>query len=108
MYRANYDDLLRFAVRRTADPADAADVVADVMTVAWRRRADLPAPDECRLWLFGVARKVLANQQRGEARRSLMAARLRDELLVAAPTNQGQTAPCWRRSPRCAKRTRSC
>lgn len=80
MYRAHHDDLLRYALRRVEQPTDAADVVAETMSVAWRRRRDLPHPDEQRLWLFGVARKVLANQRRGQLRRSQLTSRLRREL----------------------------
>lgn len=80
LYAAHYEDLLRYALRRVAQPADAADVVAETWTVAWRRRAGLPPADEQRLWLFGVARKVLANQRRGRLRQQRLADKLRDEL----------------------------
>lgn len=80
LYRAHFDDLLSYAIRRVREPSDAADIVAETMTVAWRRRADLPPNDEQRLWLFGVARNILANQRRREVRRSQLAKRLRDEL----------------------------
>jgi RNA polymerase sigma-70 factor, ECF subfamily len=41
-------------------------VVAEVVSVAWRRRADLP---ETPLpWLYGVARNCLANAVRGQGR----------------------------------------
>lgn len=77
LYSAHYDALLRYALRRVADPADAADVVAETWTVAWRRRTQLPGGDADRLWLFGVARRVLANQRRGQLRRSQLTDRLR-------------------------------
>lgn len=73
--------LLAYAVRRVADPADAADVVAETYLVAWRRLDDVPAGDEARPWLFGVARRVLANHYRGERRRVALADRLRDHLV---------------------------
>lgn len=93
IYRAHYDDLLRYALRRTCEPADAADVVAEVMTIAWRRRADLPPSAQCRLWLFGVARNVLANQRRGELRRSHLARRLRQELDTSVETSRTGDSP---------------
>ena len=80
LYAAQYGDLLRYALRRVQEPADAADVVAETWVIAWRRRGDLPPSSERRLWLFGVARRVLANQRRGQLRRSLLADRLREEL----------------------------
>jgi RNA polymerase sigma-70 factor (ECF subfamily) len=85
--------MLRFALRRVDDPADAADVVAEVMSVAWRRRADLPQRAEQRLWLFGVARKALANQRRGKLRQAQLADRLRSELAVHAQPTREQDSP---------------
>lgn len=68
-------------VRRRADPDDIADVIAETFTTAWRRLDDVPqrAEHETRLWLYGVARRVLANHFRAEERRTALAARLRDE-----------------------------
>lgn len=60
--------LLGYLTRR-ASPDDAADLLADVYLVAWRRRADLPQDDERRLWLFGVARRLLAEHHRLVGRR---------------------------------------
>jgi RNA polymerase sigma-70 factor (ECF subfamily) len=76
LFAAYSRPLLAYALRRTATPADAADVVAETMLTAWRRRADVPAGDEARLWLYGVARRVLANHTRGERRRTRLGARL--------------------------------
>lgn len=80
--------LLAYAVRRVADPADAADVVAETFLVAWRRLDDVPAGAAARPWLYGVARKVLANHYRGERRRNDLADRLRAELAT-----MGESAP---------------
>jgi RNA polymerase sigma-70 factor (ECF subfamily) len=73
--------LLAYALRRVGEPADAADVVAETFVVAWRRLDEVPPGGEARLWLFGVARRVVANQRRGELRRSRLADRLRAELV---------------------------
>jgi RNA polymerase sigma factor (sigma-70 family) len=64
-----YRSLLAYALRRTESAADAEEVVADTLLVAWRRRDDLPPGEEALPWLYGVARRVLANQRRGRARR---------------------------------------
>lgn len=80
LYAANFDRLLGYALRRVAAPDDAADVVAETFLVAWRRIADVPDGDEARLWLYGVARRVLANHHRGEGRRDALAERLRSAL----------------------------
>jgi len=76
-------ELLAYALRRVDRPEDAADVVAETYLVAWRRLDRVPAGDEARLWLYGVARRQLANQRRGELRRSRLADRLRAELPAA-------------------------
>jgi RNA polymerase sigma-70 factor (ECF subfamily) len=38
--------------------------VADTFTIAWRRVEELPEGEQATLWLYGVARKVLANLRR--------------------------------------------
>ncbi|MEV5575600.1 sigma-70 family RNA polymerase sigma factor [Spirillospora sp. NPDC052269] len=84
LYAANRARVLGYALRRTEDPQDAADVVAETFLVAWRRMDDVPPGDEARLWLYGVARRVLADQRRGERRRTALGTRLRSELAAAA------------------------
>ena len=54
--------LLAYLTRR-ARPEDAADLLAEVYLVAWRRRAQLPSGEE-RLWLYGVARRLLSQHHR--------------------------------------------
>ena len=73
--------VLGYALRRTPGTDDAADIVADTFLVAWRRLDDAPTSDT-HLWLYGIARRVLANQRRGERRRSQLAERLRHDLLT--------------------------
>lgn len=72
--------VLAYAVRRSPDAQDAADALAETFLVAWRRLDDVPREQEARLWLYGVARNVLANQHRAERRRGRLADRLRGEL----------------------------
>jgi RNA polymerase sigma factor (sigma-70 family) len=87
IYAANLPLILSYAARRCDEPSDAADVAAEVFLVAWRRIDDVPDGEE-RMWLYGVARRVLANQRRGHVRRNKLSDRLRDELArlpVAAP-----------------------
>jgi RNA polymerase sigma factor (sigma-70 family) len=79
IYADNLPLILGYAARRCPQPSDAADVAAEVFLTAWRRIDDLP-PGQERLWLFGTARRVLANQRRGHRRRSDLADRLRAEL----------------------------
>jgi RNA polymerase sigma factor (sigma-70 family) len=85
-------DLLSYAVRRVQRPEDAADIVAETFLVAWRRLDDVPQGAEARLWLYGVARRQLANQRRGQLRRSQLVDRLRAELPGALVAGAGAGA----------------
>jgi RNA polymerase sigma-70 factor (ECF subfamily) len=73
-----YDDhgaaVLAFARRRTT-AALADEVLSETFLVAWRRLADVPGGAE-RPWLLAVARRVLANQRRGQRRRDALGERL--------------------------------
>ncbi len=80
LYTANFPAILNYALRRVSGPDDAADLVAETFLVAWRRRGEMPSGHQARLWLFGVARRVLANHARGEQRRMQLGRRLRLEL----------------------------
>lgn len=73
-YRAHYWAVSRYAARRLDGSGDVEEVVAEVFTVAWRRRADLPASPLP--WLYGVARNCLANTVRGHGRRRRLLDRL--------------------------------
>ena len=84
LYDAHFDAVLGYALRRTSRPEDAADVVSETFLVAWRRLRHVP-PDAARPWLYGVARRVLANQRRGDQRRHRLGERLRRDLATAVP-----------------------
>ena len=83
LYAAHGRAVLAYAVRRTDDEHDAADVLAETFLVAWRRLDDVPTGDLALMWLYAVARRTLANQQRGERRRQRLAERLGRELVAA-------------------------
>jgi RNA polymerase sigma factor (sigma-70 family) len=92
LYEANYARILGYALRRCPDPEDAADVVSETFLTAWRRLDAVP-PEEARLWLYGTARRVLANQRRGRRRRRQLGERLREDLGQAAspaPEREGR------------------
>jgi GDPmannose 4,6-dehydratase len=56
-------------VRRRVGGVDAGDIIAQVFSLAWRRFDTIPAPPEDRLWLFGVARRMVADHRRSTLRR---------------------------------------
>jgi RNA polymerase sigma factor (sigma-70 family) len=75
----NTPRLLGFFANRLERPDEAADLLGEVVVVVCRRPAQVPDdPDEARMWLFGVARRVLANHRRGRRRRDALDARLRE------------------------------
>jgi RNA polymerase sigma-70 factor (ECF subfamily) len=82
--RSRFEDLYRETVRRlfayvlTRTHRDnASDVVSSTYLVAWRRFEDVPA--DALPWLIGVARRVLADQRRSEARQRAVGQRLGEE-----------------------------
>ncbi|MEX0783582.1 MAG: sigma-70 family RNA polymerase sigma factor [Dehalococcoidia bacterium] len=89
LFELHYPQVEAYARRRCARSADADDVVAETFTVAWRRFQDIPA--EPLPWLYGVARRVLANQRRGQRRWAGLLDRLRREPMdVATPHDTGE------------------
>jgi RNA polymerase sigma factor (sigma-70 family) len=80
LYRSTRNEILAYLVRRSARREDAADVLAEVYLTAWRRIDDIPQGNEARLWLYGVARRALANHRRRDDTVRRVSERLRDEL----------------------------
>ncbi|HEY2355466.1 MAG TPA: sigma-70 family RNA polymerase sigma factor [Gaiellaceae bacterium] len=80
LYRELYAPISGYVMRRSASTEDAAEAIAETFVVLWRRLDACPDGEESRPWLFGVARRVLANQRRGERRRTALAERLTVEV----------------------------
>ncbi|TVZ01161.1 RNA polymerase sigma factor [Trebonia kvetii] len=80
LYADHHAAIFGYALRRTASPDDAADILADTFLAAWRRLDELPPGHDAKMWLYGAARRFLANYYRGERRRSALADRLHAEL----------------------------
>jgi RNA polymerase sigma factor (sigma-70 family) len=78
LYDEHYRPVQAYAIRRVATPADVADVTAEVFTTAWRRLDDIPPPPSDRLWLYGVARRVVARQFRTAKRFRRLISRIED------------------------------
>ena len=78
IFDATYAPIVAY-VRRRAAAGDVDDVVAEVFTVAWRRLDDVPLGDRTLPWLYGTARRVLANHRRGGVRRLRLVDRLQRE-----------------------------
>jgi RNA polymerase sigma-70 factor (ECF subfamily) len=71
-----YEPVQRYLRRRT-DAATADDVLGDVLLVAWRRLDDVPTEAPL-AWMYGVARRCLANSVRSAERQDRLVRRLAD------------------------------
>jgi RNA polymerase sigma-70 factor (ECF subfamily) len=79
LYRAHCGAVRSFVHRRvSSDGAD--EIVAEVFVAAWRRMDD--APEDGLVWLFGIARGLIANHRRSHHRRQA----LQDRLATTAVT----------------------
>ncbi len=99
LYRDQGRAVLGYALRRVEDPEDAADVVAETFLVAWRRLDQVPVDEGARLWLFAVARRVIANLHRAGRRRTRLGERLTETLrteLATQPAVTGEAAEVLR------------
>jgi RNA polymerase sigma factor (sigma-70 family) len=99
LYREQVRAILAYALRRVGDRENAADVVAETFLVAWRRIEEVPIGTEARLWLYAVARRVIANLQRTERRRTRLGLRLAEALrteLATQPVPAGEAAEVLR------------
>ncbi len=95
LYELYEQQISAYALRR-ASSADANDVVAETFLTAWRRRDDIPAEPKTLPWLYGVSRRVLANQRRSQDRRSRLKARLtREPTSVDSPVNLIESADAF-------------
>ena len=90
VYRELYAPICGYALRRVHEPEDAAEVIAETFATLWRRFDRCPQGDELRPWLFGVARRVIANQRRGERRRSALGERLTANAVPNATAHAGE------------------
>jgi RNA polymerase sigma-70 factor (ECF subfamily) len=77
---ANAEDLLAYFTRRVSSAEDAADLVGETMLAVWRRIADLPDDStRARMWMFGVARRVLANHHRSQTRQRALTSKIEQQ-----------------------------
>ncbi|WP_327048130.1 hypothetical protein OG320_09765 [Microbispora sp. NBC_01189] len=73
---ADRQSVLRYAARRVGEDT-AGDIAGETFSIAWRRLRDVPPRDADVLpWLYGVARRVIANEERRERRSGRLLARL--------------------------------
>ena len=80
-FRALYDEayprVMAYVMRRARTRDDVEDVVSEVFTTTWRRLDDLPDPTMP--WIYGVARRTLANHYRSLDRKERLQERARNQ-----------------------------
>jgi RNA polymerase sigma-70 factor (ECF subfamily) len=84
IFAMHYPAVFGYAARRVGRD-EAADAAAETFTVAWRKLGNVPDEPDTLPWLYGVARKVVANHQRS--------ARRRERLGAKAAGQPGRSAP---------------
>jgi RNA polymerase sigma-70 factor, ECF subfamily len=86
LYRDSYKAIFAYVARRIEGDAEAvADLVADVFVVALRKHDAVPPPPEDRLWLYGVARRVVLDHQQRHKRQARLRSRLKDRAALSQP-----------------------
>lgn len=81
-------------LRRRAIAADAEDALSEVMLTLWRRLDDAPE-GEVLPWCYGIARRTLANQRRGQTRQLRLVSRMEAQprsLTAPDPADAGPDA----------------
>ena len=76
IFHSNHDRVYAYC-RRRCEAETAREATAEVFLTAWRRFDDIPDGDRALPWLFGVARRVLANEFRRQKRYRNLVARTR-------------------------------
>ncbi len=87
LYSTHAHRVLAYALRRGASRSDAEDLVIETFLTCWRRLDDVKDPGLP--WLFGIARRVLANQRRAQGRRLELERKLIEEEPVALGDRPG-------------------
>jgi RNA polymerase sigma-70 factor (ECF subfamily) len=81
-----YGAVLRYAVRRVGVDT-AGEIVSETFLTAWRRLADVP--DNALPWLYGTARRIVANEVRRRDRSLRLGQRLANERPAIAGDDAG-------------------
>ncbi|MEA3409490.1 MAG: RNA polymerase sigma factor [Candidatus Eisenbacteria bacterium] len=78
LYGAHHLEIHAYLRRRT-DTETALDALAETFLVVWRRIDAVPSGDDARPWIYGVARKTLANQRRCQHRSAALHDKLAEQ-----------------------------
>ena len=89
MYQEHSGSVFSFALRRST-LEEAKDLTADTFRVVWERLDVIP--EDPLPYLYGIARKLLANQRRAELRRVALFAKLSREAAACDPSSEREPA----------------
>jgi len=77
---------------RRAARDEAEDLLGETLLVVWRRAATIPDDEtRARMWMYGVARKVLAGHRRSLGRRAALTDKLREQIVVTPASTDDAT-----------------
>lgn len=79
LYDAAYPKVMAYVMRRARSQDDVHDVVSEVFVTVWRRLDGIPDDPARMPWVYGVARRALANHYRSRTRKAALQARLEAE-----------------------------
>ena len=96
LYENHSPDIAMYALRRI-DREAAKDVVSETFAVAWRRIDDVPS--NALPWLYGIARRVLANQRRSARRLSALLRKLEADVTSTPQLADPELAEAFRELP---------
>lgn len=77
LYDEHYRAILAYVARRVDSMSVAQDLTEDIFLIAWDKLDQVPDGDETLFWLYGTARRVVANHRRKVARRTRISAAFR-------------------------------
>ena len=76
LYDTHYPVVVGYFMRRLDHTVSAQDLTEDVFLIAWRKLEQVPTGEDEVYWLYGVAKRVLANHHRKVARRWRITSRI--------------------------------
>ena len=80
--------VLAYARRRVKSEADAEEITAETFAIAWRKQVSVPA-DSVLPWLYGVARRLIANHYRQASRRTRLIEKLMSQPAPVTSQDKG-------------------
>lgn len=88
LYSGSYKEIFAYVLRHAGGDTEAvADLVAEVFVVALRKEDSIPPPPEDRLWLYGVARRMVLDHRQRRKRLLRLQSRLQQKAVIEASSD---------------------